>query len=306
MYQNSGFQQQAQPVPPQAGGPTPIQQAQQPAPQLDTNALLEQQRQLDNFKNQLIQVYNELKAKDELVNALKSAGVDSADDFKAYQQRLSADANKQKNPPQTQAEELFPKTTQQEPPVEGQSENEKNLQQRLDRLERTAMEQQHIIDRNTLREQVRSSINENDYPMLSRSLDDGLLDNIMYNRLQYQNQNKKELPLEEALKYSEQNLQAVFKRLGGEVNPVLSLNSAKPKVGAGEQQSQSQNQAAESVLGAEPVKSLFSPQPSQLPPYSGSGVPSQTQSQQQSKITAPGFHKDREFNELLAEKGIQN
>ena len=283
MNLNSGLQSHAQPVS-QAGGATPLQEAQQqqaPAqPQLDLQQLLEEKRKFDEFKNQLISVYNELKVKDELVSALKTVGVDNAEDFKTYQQKMNAEVNKQQNPQKTQAEELYPKEKQ-EGGVEFQSDNEKKLQQRLDRLEKVTMEQQHVIERNTLREQVRGMINENDFPMLSRGLDDGLLDNIIYNRLQFQNQNKKELPLEDALKYSEQNLQAVFKRLGGEVGekPAINLGQAAPKVGPGVPEVSKLEQSAQSVLGNQ-AQTQTQPQVSQPPPYSGSGQLPQSTTQQ--------------------------
>ena len=93
---NSGLQSHAQPVV-QSGGQTPLQQAQiaqqqqTQQPQLDMNQILEEKRKLDEFKNQLIKVYSELKVKDELVSALKTVGVDSAEDFKTFQQKMNAE-----------------------------------------------------------------------------------------------------------------------------------------------------------------------------------------------------------------------
>ena len=308
MYQNSQYPPQQQPAPQPAYPPPQQQQPQPPQQNIDYNQLLQKEQELEKFKGQLIEVYNQLKIKDDLFTALKDVGVETADDFNAYRQRLSSDINNQENPPATQQQELYNQEPQnQEEPVQYQGEQkEKKDQNRIDKLERQVMQQQHIIDRNALRQQIQGMLNQDEYPMLSRSLDDGLLNNIMYNRLQYQNQYKKELPLDQALKYSEQNLQAVFKRLGGEIKPQVNLSEvAAPKIGTQQAPPPPDQDSSNPANVQSPQQNQGV---SQLPPYSGSNSSGggATPKLEPSKQTSVGFQRDAELNSFLASKGIQD
>ena len=302
-------QNQPQPLPNPQPQPQPIPNPQQ-TQELANQQIAQERKQLSDYRQQLVQIHQDLKQKQSLFEGLNALGINSLEDFQSYQKAQNAQANQPAQQDQTAYN----------PPEEDglddlqMTEREKKLQKEVQDLKQMAYRQQFITERNTLKDQIKDVINEDDYPMLSKSLsnrDDSVIENIMHNRMQYLNQYKQELKLEDALKYAEGNLQNIFKRLGGEIKKTASYEMPTPKVGPN---TPAPGQAPAPTTQLPPPPAQATPQQqtphapaptTQLPPYSSESPIPQTNSHKPPAGTnETGFQRDLALKEFLQESGV--
>ena len=172
------------------------------------NYLVQEKANLDKFRNQLSQAYTHIKSKSDLIDALEKQGIKDLDGLNSFV------SSQQAQNPQDDS------TTQTAPQIDAKDNAPEGFvsQEKFNKLEEAHYKLQHSQDRILLKEQLKNEINKKDHPLLSRHLSDDVLDNIIHNRNLYQNEFKQELPLKEAVKTVEDNLQRAMKPYGLEVN----------------------------------------------------------------------------------------
>ena len=317
--------------PPQYGGggqpqynyPPPQQTTPNPVPPQVNNQqhaqLAEEKQKLDTYRKQLADVHQELKRKSDLVEGLKTLGINTIQDFQEYNKTAAA----QQEPAQEPEEAPW------EPPQDDLlvSDAEKKLTDKIAQIEKQNFRLQHLIERKDFREQIKESIKGNeDYQFLAKKLDDDrVIDNIMYTRHQYQQQYKQELPLEDALKFAEKSLRDVFKSLGGQIEKPIDPFT-KPQVKRGmaaqvEQESPLEKPQRPSAFPPTPQHLTQSPYNKPQPQFPQLQQQQQQQPQPQNQTLPPygqdsvpkdkipdidgsqGFHRDQALTQFLHEKG---
>lgn len=171
----------------------------------DQMKIEDERAKLDKYKQDLLKVHGQLKAKSELFNALQERGIQSADQLQEALEK-----------PKDEDKKLdFPSSPE---PNKSSSSDVEELKALVLKQQDQIQQQQARMDTDRLMGEIRTEIKDKpEYALLDKGLNESIAYNILRARAQDKEKGLTNKPLTDYLKSTESELRAFFGKLGGKI-----------------------------------------------------------------------------------------
>ena len=202
------------------------EQTPQNTEQTNQQSTADERAQLDKYRNDLIGVHNQLKAKSDLLTALEGHGITTVTELA---EKMKGSSTQSHNLALSEAEDLNTSGVENLSEVDELKAEIEELRSKNESFELQLTQQDMTIRTDRLQSQIKAEIaGKPEYSLLEKALDGNISRNIL-SQMQRDLQENKKFDLSHYIKTAEDNLRSFYTKLGGSVeNTVTGGNVQVP------------------------------------------------------------------------------